>query len=334
MEDVKESDTYNDSTSCSSDDNAIDDNIDANSPNDSSESSDCDEDSIGSHSSSAMPYDGDDSRSDSAAYMPLHERIRKQEEQGVRLYESRQRKAQALKLASQRLTEMRETKKRKAEGNAYDDAKTSGDGSKKKKKSKHRPTEVSSKRADFFRRGAPALNENGVGVEIGANRYKPIDPRVSNLTGHFNEEQFQKNYAFLEEMRNQEIGQTRKRIEAYKTKGSRGKRLRRKLGIDCSSPSGMEEEEARLKALIQERSSLERRKIERLAKQTVKRKVREDVESGLRGAYFLKRKEKKLLEMEEKFKELQKRGGKKAVEKILAKKRQKNKSRDAGIFAK
>jgi ribosomal RNA-processing protein 36 len=204
----------------------------------------------------------------------------------------------------------------------------------KLKKNKHKPTEVSSRRAEFFRRGAPKLNESGVGVEIGAHRYKPKDPRASNLTGHFNEEQFQQNYAFLEEMRNQEIGQIRKRIAAYKATGDKGRRLRRKLQINGNNPSSLEEEEARLKALTQARADFERRKVERAAKTSVKRKIREDVESGKSGAYFLKRKEKKRLELEAKLEEIRKRHGSKGVEKLLTRKRQKNKSRDSTMFAK
>jgi ribosomal RNA-processing protein 36 len=110
--------------------------------------------------------------------------------------------------------------------------------------------------------------------------------------------------------------------------------MRRKLGVSGSDPSTLEEYESRLKALTQQRSELERRKIDRTAKQSVKRKIREDIESGKKGAYFLKRKEKKRLEAEATLEEIRKRMGENAVEKILAKKRRKNKSRDAGMFAK
>merc|ERR1711907_110912 len=112
--------------------------------------------------------------------------------------------------------------------------------------------------------------------------------------------------------------------------------MRRKLQITNNGiqSSTLEEDEARLKVLTETRANLERRKVDRAAKQSVKRKIREDVESGKRGAFFLKRKEKKRLVLEAKLQEIQKRGGKKAVEKILAKKRQKNKSRDARIFGK
>jgi ribosomal RNA-processing protein 36 len=278
---------------------------------------------------------GEEDGSESDEDMALHERIRRKEEQGVILKKSRQRKSLALEVANERLATLKMKAKGKLKGKkTTDDTPKTYPSKTKEVKSKHKPTEMSSKRADFFRRGAPKLNESGIGVQVGAKRYQPVDPRVSTLSGHFNEEQFVKNYAFLEEMRNQEIGQFRKRVAAYKATGDKGRRLRRKLGLDGIDPSRLEEDEAHLKALTQERADLERRKIERTAQQTVKRRIRDEVESGKRGAYFLKRKEKKRLELEEKLREIQKRGGKKAVEKMLDKKRRRNKSRDAGLFAK
>jgi ribosomal RNA-processing protein 36 len=308
-------------------------------------------------------YDDDHSSSSSSSGqdLPLSERIRRKEEQGLSavLQQSRGRKSKALEVAAERLAAAMQHKHKlpetrsKEEGNSM--KRKRGDGNdtvmgedeatttahltqnRKKKKSKHKPTEVSSKRVDFFRRGAPKLNESGVGVEIGAHRYKPLDPRLSNLTGHFDEEQFQTNYAFLDEVRNREIGQIRKRIAARRTTGDKGRRLRKALGItggDNGGSGSLEEDEARLKALTQDRAALERSKVERAARQSVKRKIQEEVATGKHGAYYLKRKERKRLEMEAKVEEIRKRGGNKAVEKMLDRKRRRNKSRDAGMFAK
>lgn len=275
---------------------------------------------------------------------PLHQRVLKKEGRGsIRRSSRAERKSRALEEATKRLASFKENKKKKqAESGGSSDEKSSRDNSneavaKKKKKNKHKPTEVSSKRADFFARGARRLNESGLGVDIGAHRYKPMDPRASSLSGHFDEDRFHKNYAFLEELRNKEIGQVRKRIAAHKATGKKGNRLRKKMqiiGEDGGHTTTLEEDVARLKELTETRANLERRKIDRAARQSVKRKIREDVESGKTGAYFLKRKEKKRLELEARFEEIRKRGGEKAVEKMLAKKRRKNKSRDAGAFAK
>jgi ribosomal RNA-processing protein 36 len=298
--------------------------------------------------------DVDDDDSDNDEDLPLHERLRRQDNDFSRIRKSRERKAQALEVASERLATFKQAqkknnnKKRKAMVGDDDDIDTQSNNSKskntttnstttkKKKKSKHKPTEVSSKRADFFGRGAPRLNESGVGVDIGAHRYKPQDPRASNLSGHFDEDNFQHNYAFLEEMRNKEIGQVRKRISAHKATGNKGNRLRRKLQInpgDGTQTSTLEDDEIRLKFLTETRADLDRRKIEREAKRSVTQKIRSDVESGKSGVYHLKRKERYRLELEAKLEVIQKRGGDRAVEKILEKKRQKNKTRDAARFA-
>jgi ribosomal RNA-processing protein 36 len=241
------------------------------------------------------------------------------------LHQQRERKRTALEIASERLAKLKE--KTKTEYDAEED----GGPSKKRKKSKHAPTEVSSKRSDFFRRGPLRLNESGLGIEIGANRYKPLDPRTNSLNGHLNEEQFEKSYEFLQDMRDKEIVQLKKQIGARKETGKKGKRKRRQMNISGGS---IEEDQSRLLQLKQEKADFERRKVERAAKRAVKNKIKTEVEEGKRGAYFLKRKEKKKMEFEAKMEELQKRGGHKAVEKALEKRRKKAKSKDSQMFVK
>jgi len=75
--------------------------------------------------------------------------------------------------------------------------------SEKRKKNQHAPKEISSKRSDYFRRGAPLLANSGISAEasIGINRYKARDPRMESLNGHFDQGAFDHNYAFLEEVR-------------------------------------------------------------------------------------------------------------------------------------
>ena len=278
--------------------------------------------------------DDDDACDNTYDDVPLHERLERKERTGLQTKYSRDRKSRALEVANKRLATLKQSRKNTTNNAMTSDDEHGGNNEKdtKRKKGKHKPTEVSSKRADFFRRGAPRLNESGLSV-IGAHRYKPLDPRKSTLIGNFDEDNFQHNYAFLEEMRNKEIGQVRKRIAARKATGNKGNRLRRKLQMTHDGTQTLEDDEAKLKYLTETRANLERRKIERAARRSVKRKIHDDVESGSKGVYFLKRKEKKRLELEAKFEEIQKRGGDKAVEKILTKKRQKNKSRDAGRFA-
>ena len=134
-------------------------------------------------------------------------------------------------------------------------------------------------------------------------------------------------------MRDQEIAKLKKQIAARKQVGKKGKRMRRQLGVSLTNGS-LDQDQERLKQLKQEKADFERRKIQRAAKQAVKKKIQTEVEEGKRGAYYLKRKEKKKMEFEAKLEELRKRGGHQAVEKALAKKRKKAKSRDASRFAK
>ena len=278
--------------------------------------------------------DESDEDEDDNVDLPLHERVQRNEERGLSLSGVRARRSHALKVASDRLAELKQKKSsRHNNQNAGDSADPSTERIKKaKKKSKHAPTEVSSKRADFFKRGARRLNESGLGVEIGANRYKSVDPRTSNLAGHLDEDNFEHNYKFLEEMRDKEIAQLKKRIAARtKFTGNKGKKLRRKLQTNTST---LEEDQQELQKLVAAKAQLERNRVERTAKRAVNKRLREEVEQGKHGAYFLKKRDRKRLELEAKFDEIRKRGGDKAVEKVLAKKRRKNKSRDAGMFAK
>ena len=260
------------------------------------------------------------------SHVPLQDRLKKKEERGMSLQAVRARKSRALAVASKQLDHL---KKRKLEENdeGHDDVADK----RKKKKSKHAPTEVSSKRSDFFKRGALKINESGIGIEVGAHRYKPLDPRISSLSGRLDEQKFEKNFAFIEELRNKEIEDLRKRVQAYSTKGNKGKKLRKRLGLKGGS---LDEDQDRLRTLLNEKAALERKKLERAAKQSVKKRISEEVAQGKRGAYFLKRKEKKRLELEAKFEQIHKQGGDAAVQKLLTKKRRKNKSRDAGLFAK
>jgi ribosomal RNA-processing protein 36 len=83
--------------------------------------------------------------------------------------------------------------------------------------------------------------------------------------------------------------------------------------------------------LLQEKAGFERAQLDLAAKQAVKLKMKQQVESG-KGVYYLKKREMKKLEWEAKYEELRKRGGDKAVDKALAKRRKKNKSKDTGYL--
>jgi ribosomal RNA-processing protein 36 len=316
---------------------ASDDEDESDSDDDDDDDDDGSDDGDSDHSDGSEPSDDDEKQKngnarkdndddDNEEDLPLDERIEKKEQQGLAMQEIRKRKSRALKTAGERLA----TLKRKA-SNDNNNSNNNKEMTKKAKKSKHAPTEVSSKRADYYKRGVPKLNESGVGVEIGAHRYKPLDPRISNLHGHLDEEQFEQNYSFLEGIRNKEIKDLKKRVAARKVTGKKGNKMRKRIDMVGGS---LEEDQEKIKSLQQQKAEFERRKMTRTAKQTVKRKIRDDVAEGKRGVYFLKRKEQRQLEMEAKLDLLRKKGGDKAVDKAIERRRKKNKSRDASRFVK
>jgi ribosomal RNA-processing protein 36 len=84
--------------------------------------------------------------------------------------------------------------------------------------------------------------------------------------------------------------------------------------------------------LLQERADRKRAQVVRSAKRTVKKKIRDDVASGKRGAYYPKRNELRRMEMEAKFDEIRKQGGDEAVDKAIAKRRKKNVSKSKTLM--
>jgi ribosomal RNA-processing protein 36 len=263
-----------------------------------------------------------------------------------------ERKNRAIEVASERLKQMRsqksnnnattgrrsETKNDKLSDDSDDDDDDVDDEQKllqqtrHKKKSKHAPTEMSSKRQDYFARGRPDLNSSGIGVSIGANRYRARDPRTESLSGHLDVDAFDKRYDFLDTMQEAEIELLKRRVNAWKTSGKKGQKERRKLGINNSGgniESSLEHDQEELTRLLQERAERTRANIVRTAKRTVKDKLKANVATGKHGAYYPKRSELRKMETEAKFDELRKRGGESAVDAVIAKRRKKNLAKEA-----
>ncbi|KAL3802817.1 hypothetical protein HJC23_007594 [Cyclotella cryptica] len=246
------------------------------------------------------------------------------------------RRSRAIELASKLLKESRRSKSSSAEkstdkraikselneSSSSDELSIEQEHQAKRKKSKHAPTEMSSKRRDYFSR-KPDLNSSGIGVSIGANRYKPRDPRMVSLSGHLDADLFEKRYDFLDELQEKDIENLKRRVNAWKTTGKKGQKARRKLGI-TQGVGSLESDQEELKRLLQERAERKRAQVARAAKRTVKRKIRDEVASGKRGAYYPKRNELRRMEMEAKFEEIRKKGGDEAVDKAIAKRRKKN----------
>jgi ribosomal RNA-processing protein 36 len=244
------------------------------------------------------------------------------------------KKRKALAIAQERLAVMKQKKDTQGQSDSEEsDSEPEEEESniKRKKRSKNVPTVASSTRRDFYKRGAPDLNSSGIGVEIGAHKYKARDPRMQSLSGHFDQNVFEKRYEFLEKIQDEEIQRLKERSKAWKTGGRKGRKLRKKMGLRGDAESA-EADEAELARLIQERSARTEDKMLRMAKGTVKKKIRNDVAAGKRGAFYLKKREMKKLELEAKFEQLRKQGGDSAVQKALAKRRKKKMGKDSSFM--
>lgn len=261
---------------------------------------------------------------------PLGERLDMKRKLGVTRDPSvAAKKDRALKIAQQRLSDMKHKKRSKSESD--DEEHQQLFLKSKSKRSKNAPTSASSKRDAYFSRGAPDLNSSGIGVEIGANKYKPRDPRHQTMSGYLDQTVFEKRYEFLEKMQDDEIEKLKQRCKAWKTTGKKGQKLRKKLGLSFGEMTAKEDEEL-LSNLIQERKSRHDAKIRTSARRAVKKRLKEEVASGKRGAYYLKKREIKKLELEAKFEELKRVGGDKKVNEAIAKRRKKRMARDSSLM--
>jgi ribosomal RNA-processing protein 36 len=290
---------------------------------------------------SCMEDVSDDDESDGEEDVPLSERIHSKRNDGIigRSKKIADKKSRALAIAQIRLSEMKQKKKRKKghhsdsdddDDNDDNDSDSDLDQKQSKKKSKHAPTIASSSRKAFYQRGAPDLNSSGIGVEIGANKYKARDPRMQSLSGHYDQNVFERRYDFLEKMQDDEIDRLKVRCKAWKTTGRKGQRKRKKLGMTGGNTA--EEDEEELKRMIAERATRRDARVQNAAKRSVKKKLRDEVASGKRGAYHLKRSDMKKLELEAKFEELRKIGGDSAVNKVLSKRRKRKMGKDSGLM--
>ncbi|KAH9093931.1 hypothetical protein Ae201684P_016551 [Aphanomyces euteiches] len=118
------------------------------------------------------------------------------------------------------------------------------------------------------------------------------DPRFDNASGKLNEDLFKKSYAFLEEYKEAELNDVKKQLKKAKS-ATRKAELQncRSENKNSPKPSGL---------------------------------IREAVESG-KGAFYLKRKDKKQLELKAKYDELAESG---RLSKFMAKRRKKNANKD------
>jgi ribosomal RNA-processing protein 36 len=290
-----------------------------------------DEEDVASSSSQSTASSGSSrEHSDYASeddHVPVGVKLQRQREAGVNLRDSRQRKAHAKEVAFQRLNRLSADPGRETKNNNRRDDKKAPAAASKPKKSKNAPKEVSSRRSEFFKRLRRSnVNESGLGVTLAAG-YKPVDPRLSNLTGHLDAEKFERNYAFLNDLRDKEIVRLKQRIRAHQTTGSKGRHMRRRLGMSQDATGAtLDDDRDELKRLEREKADLERQQINRTAKRAVKKRMLEQVEQGGKP-HFVSRAKQKQMVLEAKYDEIRKRKGDSAVEKAISKRLKKDKSK-------
>ncbi|KAI8063347.1 uncharacterized protein B0P05DRAFT_555538 [Gilbertella persicaria] len=163
-----------------------------------------------------------------------------------------------------------------------------------KRENKHRPMEISSKRAvGRFREVVPIQAE------------KRRDPRFDKLSGQLNQDLFEKSYGFLNDYKKSEMDMLKQRLKKEKDP----------------------EEQEKLKALLTKMVSKEKQEQEKKRKQALlrerKKQEAELVKQG-KTPYFLKRSEKRKLDLMDRYEKL----GAKSVDRILEKRRKKNQAKD------
>lgn len=164
-----------------------------------------------------------------------------------------------------------------------------------KRENKNRPRELSSKKP------VPRLRQ-----VIPVKKRMARDPRFDELSGSFNQEMFDKAYSFLDDVKANEKKQLQK--EMQKTKHPERKHQLESL------LKRMDQQEATKKAAAQKREVERKRKTAEL----------ELVKQG-KTPYYLKKSDKKKLELAEKFKKLKSSG---KLQQYLKKKGKKNTSKE------
>ncbi|XP_065100748.1 ribosomal RNA processing protein 36 homolog [Paramisgurnus dabryanus] len=164
-----------------------------------------------------------------------------------------------------------------------------------KRLNKHKPQEISSKkRAPFLRKVVP--------VKKNIAR----DPRFDDLSGEYKPEVFNQTYKFINDLREKETQMVRKKLK--KTKSDEKK----------------QELKALLKRMENQQRARQRQEQDREKELQFKRKQRELVGQGHKP-FYLKKSDKKKLELADKYSELKKSG---KLENFLSKKRKRNATKD------
>ncbi|XP_068178576.1 ribosomal RNA processing protein 36 homolog [Antennarius striatus] len=166
----------------------------------------------------------------------------------------------------------------------------------RKRLNKNRPLEVSAKKPVPFLRQVVAVK-------------KPAcrDPRFDDLSGEFSADIFEKTYGFVSDIRQKEKEVVQKQLKKTKRNGKRKEKLQLLL-------KRMEDQDRERK----------RREQQRERELQFKRQQRERANQGARP-FFLKKSEKKKLQLAEKYEQLKTSG---KLERFLSRKRKRNAAKD------
>ncbi|KAG2236030.1 hypothetical protein INT48_008122 [Thamnidium elegans] len=163
-----------------------------------------------------------------------------------------------------------------------------------KRENKHKPMEISSKRAvGRYRDVVPLPAE------------KRRDPRFDKLSGQLNQDLFEKSYSFLNDYKKSEIDMLKESIK--KERDPEEQERMKGLLLKMVSTDKMEQEKKRKQQLLRER----------------KKQEAELVKEG-KTPYFLKRSEKRKLDLMDRYQKM----GAKTVDRILEKRRKRNTTKD------
>ncbi|KAL7315049.1 rRNA biogenesis protein rrp36 [Mucor circinelloides] len=163
-----------------------------------------------------------------------------------------------------------------------------------KRESKHRPMEISSKRAVGRHRDV---------VQLQAEKRR--DPRFDKLSGQLNQDLFEKSYNFLNDYKKSEMEMLKESIK--KEQDEEKQEHMKGLLLKMVSADKQEQERKRKQALLRDR----------------KKQESELVKQG-KTPYFLKRSEKRKLDLMDRYEKL----GAKSVDRILEKRRKRNTTKD------
>ncbi|KAJ1943114.1 rRNA biogenesis protein rrp36 [Linderina pennispora] len=143
-------------------------------------------------------------------------------------------------------------------------------------------------------------------VDVPKNQTR--DPRFDSLSGNFNEDLFEKSYAFLDAQRNEELESLKQQVRKLRN----------------SNPSEAE----RIQKLVNSMQSREASKKQRKHMQELKRTHRKkEMEAAKQGKmpYFLKKRDLKNLEVAEKFSKLKDSA---KLDRFLEKRRKRNATKE------